>query len=81
VILTTGTFLKGLSISAQELLGGAAGDFAAMGLSEHLAQLGFASTAENRYLPTLGQPQYRLLRLEVQPAMIRRRRSRQHGAD
>jgi tRNA uridine 5-carboxymethylaminomethyl modification enzyme len=42
VILTTGTFLKGLvHIGLKNYAAGRAGDFAAMGLSEHLAQLGF----------------------------------------
>ncbi len=42
VILTTGTFLKGLvHIGARNYHAGRAGDFAAMGLSEHLAALGF----------------------------------------
>src|SRR5579875_1089346 len=42
VILTTGTFLKGLvHIGLRNYPAGRAGDFAAMGLSEHLAQLGF----------------------------------------
>ncbi|HEY2107703.1 MAG TPA: FAD-dependent oxidoreductase, partial [Candidatus Binataceae bacterium] len=42
VILTTGTFLKGLvHIGLKNYSAGRAGDFAAMGLSEHLAQLGF----------------------------------------
>ncbi|HKD69935.1 MAG TPA: tRNA uridine-5-carboxymethylaminomethyl(34) synthesis enzyme MnmG [Candidatus Binataceae bacterium] len=42
VILTTGTFLKGLvHIGLKNYPAGRAGDFAAMGLSEHLAQLGF----------------------------------------
>ncbi len=42
VILTTGTFLKGLvHIGLRNYSAGRAGDFAAMGLSEHLAQLGF----------------------------------------
>ena len=42
VILTTGTFLKGLvHIGFKNYAAGRAGDFAAMGLSEHLAQLGF----------------------------------------
>jgi tRNA uridine 5-carboxymethylaminomethyl modification enzyme len=42
VILTTGTFLKGLvHIGLKNYAAGRAGDFAAMGLSEHLAELGF----------------------------------------
>lgn len=42
VILTTGTFLKGLvHIGLKNYNAGRAGDFAAMGLSESLAQLGF----------------------------------------
>ncbi len=43
VILTTGTFLKGLvHIGLKNYSAGRAGDFASMGLSEHLAQLGFS---------------------------------------
>jgi len=42
VILTTGTFLKGLvHIGLRNYKAGRAGDFAAMGLSESLVQLGF----------------------------------------
>jgi tRNA uridine 5-carboxymethylaminomethyl modification enzyme len=42
VILTTGTFLKGLvHIGMKNYSAGRAGDFAAMGLSDHLAHLGF----------------------------------------
>src|SRR5579875_4186075 len=42
VILTTGTFLQGLvHIGLKNYPAGRAGDFAAMGLSEHLRQLGF----------------------------------------
>ena len=42
VILTTGTFLKGLvHIGMRNYHAGRAGDFAAMGLSENLAALGF----------------------------------------
>src|SRR5215472_15668848 len=42
VILTTGTFLKGLvHIGLRNYNAGRAGDFASMGLSENLAQLGF----------------------------------------
>jgi tRNA uridine 5-carboxymethylaminomethyl modification enzyme len=43
VILTTGTFLKGLvHIGLKNYHAGRAGDFAAMGLSDSLAQLGFS---------------------------------------
>jgi tRNA uridine 5-carboxymethylaminomethyl modification enzyme len=42
IILTTGTFLKGLvHIGLKNYSAGRAGDFAAMGLSEHLAEIGF----------------------------------------
>jgi tRNA uridine 5-carboxymethylaminomethyl modification enzyme len=42
VVLTTGTFLKGLvHVGLKNFPAGRAGDFAAMGLSESLAQLGF----------------------------------------
>ena len=42
VVLTTGTFLKGLvHIGLKNYPAGRAGDFAAMGLSDHLRQLGF----------------------------------------
>jgi tRNA uridine 5-carboxymethylaminomethyl modification enzyme len=42
VILTTGTFLKGLvHVGLRNYHAGRAGDFAAMGLSESLAELGF----------------------------------------
>ena len=42
VILTTGTFLKGLiHVGNRNFAAGRAGDFAAMGLSNHLVDLGF----------------------------------------
>ncbi|MEE9144849.1 MAG: tRNA uridine-5-carboxymethylaminomethyl(34) synthesis enzyme MnmG, partial [Candidatus Binatia bacterium] len=42
VILTTGTFLKGLiHVGDRNYSGGRAGDFAAQGLSDHLRELGF----------------------------------------
>jgi tRNA uridine 5-carboxymethylaminomethyl modification enzyme len=66
VILTTGTFLKGLvHIGLKNYSAGRAGDFAAMGLSEHLAQLGAWTAAVST------TPNSRCSR-----ATIRRRRSR-----
>jgi tRNA uridine 5-carboxymethylaminomethyl modification enzyme len=42
VVLTTGTFLKGLvHVGDRNYAAGRAGDFAALGLSEHLGRLGF----------------------------------------
>ncbi len=63
VILTTGTFLKGLvHIGLRNYNAGRAGDFAAMGLSDSLASLGFRiGRLEDRDLPAPRRPHYRLL--------------------
>jgi len=69
VILTTGTFLKGLvHIGLQNYSAGRAGDFAAMGLSEHLAQLGFRiGRLKTGTCPRLDARTIDYSALEVQP--------------
>src|ERR1700736_5495771 len=69
VILTTGTFLKGLvHIGLKNYSAGRAGDFAAMGLSESLAQLGFRiGRLKTGTCPRLDARTIDYSRLEVQP--------------
>ncbi len=69
VILTTGTFLKGLvHIGLKNYSAGRAGDFAAMGLSEHLAQLGFRiGRLKTGTCPRLDSRSIDYSELEVQP--------------
>jgi tRNA uridine 5-carboxymethylaminomethyl modification enzyme len=69
VILTTGTFLKGLvHIGLKNYSAGRAGDFAAMGLSEHLAQLGFrVGRLKTGTCPRLDGRSIDYSGLEVQP--------------
>jgi tRNA uridine 5-carboxymethylaminomethyl modification enzyme len=69
VILTTGTFLKGLvHIGLKNYSAGRAGDFAAMGLSEHLAQLGFRiGRLKTGTCPRLDSRSIDYVELELQP--------------
>jgi tRNA uridine 5-carboxymethylaminomethyl modification enzyme len=69
VILTTGTFLKGLvHIGLKNHSAGRAGDFAAMGLSESLAQLGFRiGRLKTGTCPRLDSRTIDYSALEVQP--------------
>src|SRR6266851_5881805 len=69
VILTTGTFLKGLvHIGLKNYSAGRAGDFAAMGLSESLAQLGFSiGRFKTGTCPRLDSRSIDYSELEVQP--------------
>ncbi len=69
VILTTGTFLKGLvHIGLKNYSAGRAGDFAAMGLSDDLAQLGFSiGRLKTGTCPRLDGRTIDYSRLEVQP--------------
>ena len=69
VILTTGTFLKGLvHIGLKNYSAGRAGDFAAMGLSEHLAQLGFrVGRLKTGTCPRLDARTIDYSALEIQP--------------
>jgi tRNA uridine 5-carboxymethylaminomethyl modification enzyme len=69
VILTTGTFLKGLvHIGLRNYSAGRAGDFAAMGLSEHLAQLGFRiGRLKTGTCPRLDSRSIDYSKLEIQP--------------
>jgi tRNA uridine 5-carboxymethylaminomethyl modification enzyme len=69
VILTTGTFLKGLvHIGLKNYHAGRAGDFAAMGLSDHLAQLGFTiGRLKTGTCPRLDRRTIDYSKLEAQP--------------
>ena len=69
VVLTTGTFLKGLvHVGDRNYSAGRAGDFAAMGLSEDLARLGFRiGRLKTGTCPRLDSRTIDYSRLEVQP--------------
>ena len=69
IILTTGTFLKGLvHIGLRNYNAGRAGDFAAMGLSDSLAQLGFRiGRLKTGTCPRLDARTIDYSELEVQP--------------
>ncbi|HLI80362.1 MAG TPA: tRNA uridine-5-carboxymethylaminomethyl(34) synthesis enzyme MnmG [Candidatus Binataceae bacterium] len=69
VVLTTGTFLKGLvHVGEKHFSAGRAGDFAAMGLSDHLRELGFRiGRLKTGTCPRLDGRTIDYSRLEVQP--------------
>ena len=69
VVLTTGTFLKGLvHVGLKHYNAGRAGDFAAMGLSESLVQLGFRiGRLKTGTCPRLDRRTVDYTALEVQP--------------
>ncbi|MDO8433201.1 MAG: tRNA uridine-5-carboxymethylaminomethyl(34) synthesis enzyme MnmG [Candidatus Binatus sp.] len=69
VVLTTGTFLKGLvHIGLKNFSAGRAGDFAAMGLSSHLAELGFRiGRLKTGTCPRLDARSIDYSALEIQP--------------
>lgn len=69
VILTTGTFLKGLiHVGDRNFAAGRAGDFAAMGLSDHLRELGFrVGRLKTGTCPRLDRRTIDFARLEEQP--------------
>src|SRR5271155_5247226 len=69
VILTTGTFLKGLvHIGLKNYSAGRAGDFAAMGLSNALAELGFSiGRLKTGTCPRLDSRTIDYSNLEIQP--------------
>ena len=72
VVLTTGTFLKGLvHIGLKNYSAGRAGDFAAMGLSEHLAQFGFRiGRLKTGTCPRLDSRSIDYSQLELQPGDV-----------
>ncbi len=69
VVLTTGTFLKGLvHVGEKHFSAGRVGDFAAMGLSDHLRELGFrVGRLKTGTCPRLDSRTIDYSRLEVQP--------------
>jgi len=69
VVLTTGTFLKGLvHVGEKNFSAGRVGDFAAMGLSDHLRELGFRiGRLKTGTCPRLDGRTIDYSRLEVQP--------------
>jgi tRNA uridine 5-carboxymethylaminomethyl modification enzyme len=69
VVLTTGTFLKGLvHVGERNYPAGRAGDFAALGLSEHLRELGFRiGRLKTGTCPRLDGRTIDYSELEVQP--------------
>ena len=69
VVLTTGTFLKGLvHVGEKHFSAGRVGDFAAMGLSDHLRELGFrVGRLKTGTCPRLDGRTIDYSRLEVQP--------------
>jgi tRNA uridine 5-carboxymethylaminomethyl modification enzyme len=69
VVLTTGTFLKGLvHVGERNYSAGRAGDFAAMGLSDHLRELGFrVGRLKTGTCPRLDGRTIDYSELEVQP--------------
>ena len=69
VVITTGTFLKGLvHIGLKNYSAGRAGDFAAMGLSENLGQLGFRiGRLKTGTCPRLDSRTIDYSALEIQP--------------
>ncbi len=69
VVLTTGTFLKGLvHVGEKNFSAGRIGDFAAMGLSDHLRELGFrVGRLKTGTCPRLDGRTIDYSRLEVQP--------------
>ncbi len=72
VVLTTGTFLKGLvHVGMRNYAAGRAGDFAAMGLSDHLRELGFrVGRLKTGTCPRLDARTIDYSALEIQPGDI-----------
>ncbi|MGH7932982.1 MAG: tRNA uridine-5-carboxymethylaminomethyl(34) synthesis enzyme MnmG, partial [Candidatus Binataceae bacterium] len=72
VILTTGTFLKGLvHVGLKNYSAGRAGDFAAMGLSDNLAHLGFRiGRLKTGTCPRLNRRTIDYSELELQPGDV-----------
>jgi tRNA uridine 5-carboxymethylaminomethyl modification enzyme len=72
VVLTTGTFLKGLvHVGEKHFSAGRVGDFAAMGLSDHLRELGFrVGRLKTGTCPRLDGRTIDYSRLEIQPGDV-----------